>query len=80
MSNYAEKMKQESNERFDREMQLRKFRGQFKSQIENGLTLGELKQRYRLTAADIENFNIVSEEVQREAALGEAFLKGFQGR
>lgn len=77
MSNYAEKMKQESNERFDREMQLRKFRRQFKSQIENGLTLEQARAKYQMSAADIAMFERVQEEVRVESEQGAAFLKGF---
>lgn len=78
MSNYVQKLKQDSINQFDKEMELRRFREKFKPQIENGLTLAEFKRKYDLSDNDIENFNIVEQEVQRETELGEAFLAGFQ--
>ena len=78
MSNYVQKLKQDSINQFDKEMELRRFREKFKPQIENGLTLDEFKRRYSLSDNDIENFNIVEQEVQTETKMGEAFLKGFQ--
>lgn len=79
MSNYIENMNRESINRFDKEMRLRKFRELYKSRIENGLTLDELKKNCCVTDEDIENFNIVEQEVKEESVLGEAFLKGFNG-
>lgn len=76
-SEYVKSMKADSIKRFDDEMSLNNFRKQYKPQIENGLTLAEFKQRYNTTATDIEHFNTVLDEVNKEAEQGQAFLKGF---
>lgn len=79
-SEYVKSMKADSIKRFDDEMSLNNFRKQHKPQIENGLTLAEFKQRYNVTATDIDMFKTVKEEVDFEKAEGEVFLAGFIGK
>ena len=78
MSSYVQKLQQDSVKQFDNEMELRRFRQEFKPAIESGLTLEQFKSQHNTTAADIRNFEIVADEVKKESVLGEAFLKGFQ--
>lgn len=67
-------------ERFNNEMELRSFWQKFKSQIEDGLTLARFKQQYSVTSADVNMFEAVSREVEKERTFDKAFKKDFTGR
>lgn len=80
MNNYVKQMERESIKRFDDEMALNRFRKIYKLKIENGLTKEIFQSKYTCTIQDLEMFDKIKAEIEKENRLGEAFLKGFNSR